>query len=928
MPPLKSVDNHPKSKGNTDDSRQVQQTDDQPVRDDLPRAFGRLTLLKQIARGGMGEVYLAATGGIEGTERPCVVKIIRRDHAGDQSFTARFLDEARIQSQLGHPGVAQVLEAMTDAEGKAYIVMEYVEGRNLSELRHRAASLGVRIAWPDAVAIGILLTEALAHVHERTDPAGRPLEIAHRDLSPQNVMVSYGGELKIIDFGTARGQNRRCHTVAGVVFAKPGYVAPEVANNQPGGAPADLYAFGIMLWELVASRRFLSGEPADHLAAVAAGQRKVAPLGKLVDAPAKLDSILRRLTAYRVEDRYASAREAIADLVELLKSAPSLPDGERSIRARVARALGRLYPAEPARSRADFARLLGAAKVRLAEAKAPSPEPVEPPGTPATLDAAELGGTRYRLVRELGRGGMGVVYEAKHVDLGRSVALKVLHPERSESVALAERFRKEARAIAALSHPNLVGLYDFGLTADGRPYTAMELLKGETLDHKLAREKRLDWRTAAELGVQVCAALEVAHKAGVIHRDVKPGNLFLTEEGTLKLLDFGIAKVVHDALNESSGQLVFGTPEYMAPEQSSGTRVDERSDLYALGVVLHELCSGGLPDRGPNVFPASAQRAHGALCLRLPRGTPTMLEATIQRATERDPEQRLQNAADMRAALEAALREPERSRQRRRRIAYVALGVIGLAILGGTVYGAENPELRTRAFLTVKPALDQISRLRGRANPVVVAQAEPARHAELAAAPRAPETPIEKPAEPARAATGAQPTKQAAQMNQGDDDGETDESAASEEPKVEEAKANDAKPVENQANAAGSTAGVEAELGKAQELMQQGQRLKAYHQAKQLAKRHGQDPRVLKTWCETAVATRSLGEAYRVAKRWVAAEKTSESLLELARRERALGKRSDAIKTVNQVIKTDPQSEDARHLLETLSNGQPKVARN
>jgi serine/threonine-protein kinase len=180
----------------------------------LPRRFERFTLLSRVARGGMGEVYLATAAGIEGAERPLIVKIIRQDHADDRSFKARFLDEARIQAQLQHPGVAQILEATTDKDGAPYVVVEHVEGRNLSEVRGRAAQLGMRIGWPEAMAIGVCLGEGLTHVHERTCPDGRPLEIVHRDLSPQNVMLGYGGEVKLIDFGTARGQNRRCQTAA------------------------------------------------------------------------------------------------------------------------------------------------------------------------------------------------------------------------------------------------------------------------------------------------------------------------------------------------------------------------------------------------------------------------------------------------------------------------------------------------------------------------------------------------------------------------------------------------------------------------------------------------------------------------------------------------------------------------------------------
>src|SRR5205814_10684995 len=127
----------------------------------LPRKFGRLTLLKPIARGGMGEVFLATAGGIEGAERPCVVKIIRREHGEDPSFLARFFDEARIQAQLDHPGVARVLEASTDPSGKPFVVAEYIEGRNLAEVRNRGSQLNANVGWADSLAVGVALAEAL-----------------------------------------------------------------------------------------------------------------------------------------------------------------------------------------------------------------------------------------------------------------------------------------------------------------------------------------------------------------------------------------------------------------------------------------------------------------------------------------------------------------------------------------------------------------------------------------------------------------------------------------------------------------------------------------------------------------------------------------------------------------------------------------------
>src|SRR5579859_2597071 len=256
----------------------------------LPRSIGRRMLLRLMARGGMGDVYLGATTGIEGAERPCIVKTVRRDHIHDGSFLARFLDEARVQSQLQHPGVAQVLEAATDEEGEPFTVVEYVEGRSLSDVRQRAIQAGIKVSWADAVAVAIEVAQALAHVHERPGPDGSPLGIVHRDLSPQNVMIGYAGEVKLIDFGTARGHNRRCHTVAGVVFAKPGYVAPEVARQQVGDGRIDIYALGIMVWELCKGGRFLNGDAQKHLEDAAAGKTEVPKIAQACGAPALLDA--------------------------------------------------------------------------------------------------------------------------------------------------------------------------------------------------------------------------------------------------------------------------------------------------------------------------------------------------------------------------------------------------------------------------------------------------------------------------------------------------------------------------------------------------------------------------------------------------------------------------------------------------------------
>jgi serine/threonine-protein kinase len=659
-------------------------------------------LLKAIARGGMGEVYLAALGDIEGAERPCVVKLIRHEHRDDASFLARFLDEARIQAQMHHPGVAQVLEAAIDPDGRPYVVVEYVAGRDLGEIRQRAGQLKLQVSWSDAVAIAASIAEALAHVHEQTDANGRPLDVVHRDLSPQNIMVSYMGDTKLIDFGTARGENRRCQTINGIVFAKPGYVAPEVAANNPGGAASDLYALGIVLWELIAGRRFLQGDAQEHLAAVAKGERTPPALSLWLAVPRDLDTIIGRLTATRIEDRFPSAREGAEQLLKLLQQAPGLANGERSVRGRVAHLMLRLYPAEPARSRAEFAQLVSVVRrsggIRPDWSGSPRPAVVEARDT-------LFPGTRYRVLREIASGPMSVVLEAQHVDLGRKVALKVLDRQRCPSAESEAQFRQEARVVAQLRHDNLVQVHDFGISADGRAYYAMEYLEGETLAERLDRLGRLPWEEVAQLGVQACQALEVAHALGIIHRDIKPQNLFLTSSGTLKLLDFGITQTEAPPERPSTESLsLVGTPEYMAPEQIGGGVVDGRADVYALGAVLYELITGCLPHTGENTVVLLDNKVHDKVKapsqrvrkLRLPR----YLDRVLLTALATDTKDRYDNVVSLRQDLVWILGSKERRQGESRRWLVGGLATVAAAAVFALV---AVDGLRERIQVTALP---------------------------------------------------------------------------------------------------------------------------------------------------------------------------------------------------------------------------------
>lgn len=281
-------------------------------------------------------------------------------------------------------------------------------------------------------------------------------------------------------------------------------------------------------------------------------------------------------------------------------------------------------------------------------------------GVNASLPAGTVLGHRYRLVRLIGHGGMGSVYEALQTDLGRRVAVKVLDTRLSFEAAHVERFRREAHAAAMLGHPNIVQVTDFQSNPGEPPFLVMDFLDGQSLAQRIERHGCIDARHAALVGVQVLDALGAAHRAGIVHRDIKPDNLFLVQVPAVgeivKVLDFGVAKL-SDAPPSSAPLTatgaMLGTPAYMAPEQARGAAIDARADLYALGASLYHALAGTMPftaNSAPALLFAIVEQMPPPL-VQLRPDLPHALVAIIERAMAKDPAARFQSADEMRAAL-------------------------------------------------------------------------------------------------------------------------------------------------------------------------------------------------------------------------------------------------------------------------------------
>ncbi len=578
----------------------------------------------------MGELCLAiapgsareAPGESEVAEKIPALSVIKRilpEADRDASARARFVDDTRVMLRLRHPNLVRVLDAGT-ISGEHYLAIEFVHGQDLRAVWNRCAELRRRIPIDLAVYVCCEVARGLAYAHEVMG-----LGLVHRDISPPNILIGYDGVVKVTDFGLAKSTLGREATGPGMLMGRHSYLSPEQARGIEVDHRADIYATGVVLWELLTGRQLLAASHRSPASALAAARNpNIRPPSELVaEIPEGLDGVVLEALSLDRDRRYRTAQRFRAKLSEILtRSFPGYdaePAGvfmrdifEREYRSGVEEHNGYLH--------GDFSRIRGQVRgetmsvsqdidrprktmgqddAKSGGGMGEAPEQVMTPRQIADQRRGTVIADRFRIEDLLSFDGMGALYRARDKERGGPCVLRVLPESYTRDPELTSRFMRDAKEVSELGHPNIVRVLDIGRLSDGGVYSGMEFLHGQSIATVIREEGKLSPSRAVHIGTQVCRALATAHEHSLIHRDLKPESVTLVaHEGDLdfvKVVDFGICKQVDSEGTASSPGTIIGTPDYMAPEQAAGAEANGASDIYALGCILFEMATGRPP---------------------------------------------------------------------------------------------------------------------------------------------------------------------------------------------------------------------------------------------------------------------------------------------------------------------------------------------
>ena len=594
--------------------------------------IGKYEIIAELGRGGMGVVYKARDPFLG---RLVTLKTLAPKAASDPEIRKRFYREAQAPATLHHPNIIEIYD-WGEADGRPYLAMEFFEGEGLQQLINRRARI------PLAAKLQLLqqLCEGLSHAHQHG--------VVHRDVKPANILVTNEGIVKLVDFGIVHLETINLPKT-GLFLGTIHYASPELINNGRVDIRSDIWSVACVVYELIAYKKAFDAPGISGIIAKVLSTEPE-PLSRCCPGvPAELDAVISKGLKKNVDERYQSLEEMLGDLNpiarsvqlnlinDLLQEAKDLQDkGDLNSAQEKVRAILILDDTHE-----EAKRLFSEVSLELERpTQQPSVAPVvAPPGT-------RIG--KYEILAELGQGSMGVVYKARDPFLGRIVALKTLTPELASDPEILRRFYLGAQAPAALDHPNIMVIRDFG-EADGRPYVAMEFVEGESLQSIINRRARIPLAAKLRLVQQTCEGLDHAHKHGLVLRNVKPANILVTTDGIVKVVGFEIVLSESAELPLTKTGMILGTIHHPSPEQIKHGRVDSRCDIWSVACVMYELIAYQKPFDGSNIAAIVAQvlSAEPEPLSRCCPGVPAELDAVISKGLKKNPDERYQSLDEM-----------------------------------------------------------------------------------------------------------------------------------------------------------------------------------------------------------------------------------------------------------------------------------------
>jgi serine/threonine protein kinase len=587
---------------------------------------GKYLIKKELGRGGFGVVYQVEHQHIPGQR--LALKILYPEVARDVARRNAFIREVQVGMRLVHPNIVIVRDAAATDELTFY-TMDFVDGRPIDRILEDDGPPEVERAleWARQVCAAL----SLAHAER----------IVHRDIKPGNMLVTKSGAhevVKVLDFGIAKllEQSTGATLSDAGLTGTPEYLSPEQAQGKKSvDGRSDIYSLGAVLYHLLAGRlpfvsESLTGFIFQHSFESAPPFSVVAPHRVI---PASAEAIVRKALEKEPEKRFQSADEMAAAIsASLIEAATGVITASGGRVTSTSETGVASQPMVAAQRGIDWDKELEGQVIE-----------------------------KYRLTTILGKGGFGVVSAAEHMLMGRKVAIKLLRPDLGAEKSFLDRFRREAQVTASMQHPNLITIHDYG-EVPGACFIVMEYIEGETLGDRLRARRFFPPAEAYEVLKPALEGIALAHTRGIVHRDLKPGNIMLTKDGRVKVLDFGIAKIVGGgggpALTQTGA--IIGSAHYISPEAVLGNPVDTRADLYSIGCILFEMLTGRVPFVRNNTidyFKAHAKDAPPRLREVKPDATfPDVLERLVLRLLEKDPAKRPATIDELLPALEQACR--------------------------------------------------------------------------------------------------------------------------------------------------------------------------------------------------------------------------------------------------------------------------------